>query len=242
MSSAAERQPILAHAEAGDLSAVKALLEEASEADCKKRLKARDEDERTAFHRACAAGHTEVAAYLLSKGAKADVADEEGWTPLHSCASKGADNLVSLLVDGGADCDAETSSGTTALHLASSKGHEGVVQLLLAANAKVNSKDRNGGTPLLRAVGAGRTQAVKLLLNAQADVRCKDRSGENVFHVVINGLHVDLCELLFERDEAEKLMTQENGDGKTAAQMLLDLAPVEVRDKMKSIWREKRGG
>ena len=43
-------------------------------------------------------------------------------------------------------------------------------------------------------------------------------------------------------DEAERLMIQENDDGKTAAQMLLDLQPIELRDKIKSIWKEKRGG
>lgn len=43
-------------------------------------------------------------------------------------------------------------------------------------------------------------------------------------------------------DEAERLMIQENEEGKTAAQMLLDMQPMEVRDKIKSIWKEKRGG
>ena len=37
-------------------------------------------------------------------------------------------------------------------------------------------------------------------------------------------------------------MVQENEEGKTAAQMLLDMQPMEVRDKIKSIWKEKRGG
>ena len=167
----------------------------------------------------------------------------EDWTPLHSAASRGSVALCIMLVESRADCDATTSAGATAMHYAASKGHCEVLRALLEAGAKVNCKDkRSGGTPLLRAAGAGQSQALKLLLEAQADIRCKDRAGENVFHIAINGHHISICEMLFDRDEAEKLMKQDNEDGKTAAQMLLDLAPAETRDKIKSIWREKKGG
>ena len=166
----------------------------------------------------------------------------EDWTPLHSAASRGSASLCTRLTEACADCDAATSSGATAMHFAASKGHDDVIRILVDAGAKVNCKDRSGGVALLRAAGAGRTQALKLLLEAQADIRCKDRVGENVFHIAINGHHTSICEILFERDEAEKLMGQENEDGKTATQMLLDLLPIETRDKIKSIWREKKGG
>lgn len=118
----------------------------------------------------------------------------------------------------------------------------------------MNGKDRNKGTPLLRAAGAGRLVAVKQLLAAQADVLCRDSSQEplawatgrlgelrNVFHIAINNQHLEMCQVLFERpstcdrspfvasgDESERLMVQENEEGKTAAQMLLELPP-EVR-------------
>ena len=141
-----------------------------------------------------------------------------------------------------ADCDAVTTSGATALHFAASKGHNDVLRTLIDAGAKVNCKDRSGGVPLLRAAGADQAQALILLLEAQADIRCKDRAGDNAFHIAINGHHTAICEVLFDRDEAEKLMKQENEDGNSPAEMLLNLAPVETRDKIKSIWREKKGG
>eukprot|EP00439_Symbiodinium_sp_Y106_P062054 s1181_g9.t1 len=223
--------PILTHAESGDLDAVKAILADSDSVN-----------KRTALHRSCAAGHEQIVAHLLSHRANPNVEDEEEWTPLHSAASRGSASLATLLTEAGADCDATTSSGSSALHYAASKGHDEVIRVLIEAGAKVNAKDRSGGFPLLRAAGAGRLQALKLLLEAQADLKSKDKSGDNAFHVAINGHHTAICEILFDRDEAEKLMKQENEDGKTAAQMLLDLAPAETRDKIKSIWREKKGG
>ena len=135
------------------------------------------------------------------------------WTPLHSAASRGSASMATLLTEAGSDCDATTSSGSSALHYAASKGHDEVIRILIQAGAKVNSKDRSGGFPLLRAAGAGRLQALKILLEAQADLGCKDKSGDNAFHVAINGHHAAICEILFDREEAEKLMKQENEDG-----------------------------
>jgi len=232
---------LLVHAEAGELELLKGEIEKAGEG-LKKRLKLRDPDRRTALHRASAAGHEQVVAYLIAQGAAVDVEDDESWTPLHSSASRGSSGVVAELVKASCDVDAATSSGATAVHFAASKGHEDILQQLVTAGAQVNSKDRNKGTPLLRAAGAGRFGAFKRLLEAQADVLCRDRAGENVYHIAINSQNLEMCELLFERDEAERLMIQENEEGKTAAQMLLDMQPMEVRDKIKSIWKEKRGG
>lgn len=234
--------PVLLHAETGDLEALKVEVEKASPETLKKRLKCRDPDRRTALHRACANGHDQVVAYLISQGAAVEVEDDEAWTPLHSSASRGAAALVATLLAAKVDVEAATSSGATAMHFAASKGHEEVLRQLLAAGAQINSQDRNKGTPLLRAAGAGRFGAMKILLEAQADVLRRDKAGENVFHIAINSQNLEMCELLFERDEAERLMIQENDDGKTGAQMLLDLQPIELRDKIKSIWKEKRGG
>lgn len=231
-------EPILLHAEAGDIDAIRAI----DEADLPKKLRKRDEDTRTALHIACAAGHKEVAEYLLSKGADVNLEDEEGWSPLHSCASKGDAVLVGLLLDAKADPDAATSSKATSLHFAASKGHTEVLALLLNAGAKKNARDRHGGTPLLRAVSCGRERALKVLLEAKADVALKDSVGDNALHVAINGQHVNLCEALMGRDEAEAMMLQDNDEGKSPAKLILDMVPIGMRDTIKSIWRATHGG
>eukprot|EP00927_Polykrikos_kofoidii_P059397 TRINITY_DN54556_c0_g1_i1.p1 TRINITY_DN54556_c0_g1~~TRINITY_DN54556_c0_g1_i1.p1 ORF type:complete len:240 (+),score=45.04 TRINITY_DN54556_c0_g1_i1:124-843(+) len=232
-----ELDKFLVAAEAGDLEAIQAV----DEADLPKCLRKRDPDERTALHRACAAGHRDVAEYLISKGAEVNVADEEGWSPLHSCASKGDAHLTDLLLTAKADVSEGTSSGATALHFAASKGHAEVVELLLSSGGQLNARDKRGGTPLHRAAGCCRDKVMTLLLDAKADVRIKDRAGENVMHVAINGQHLAACEILMGLDSAEALMIQENEDGATPAKLLLDLQPMQVRDTLKSIWKDKQG-
>eukprot|EP00747_Dinoflagellata_sp_TGD_P164463 gnl/TRDRNA2_/TRDRNA2_184440_c0_seq1.p1 gnl/TRDRNA2_/TRDRNA2_184440_c0~~gnl/TRDRNA2_/TRDRNA2_184440_c0_seq1.p1 ORF type:complete len:253 (+),score=62.40 gnl/TRDRNA2_/TRDRNA2_184440_c0_seq1:136-894(+) len=232
------KHPVFAHVEAGDLAAIQAI----NEADLPKALRARDDDSRTALHWACSGGHKEVAEFLLSKGAEVTVEDDEGWTPLHSCASRGDGILLDLLLEKKADPDAATSSKTTALHFAASKGHADVVTMLLAAGAKKNPRDRYGGTPLMRAAGQGRTEVLKTLLAASVDVAAKDKAGDNAFHIVINGQHMEACEILMSCDNAEAIMMQQNEDKKTPADLILGTWPMEVRDTLKSIWRKIHGG
>lgn len=229
--------PILRYAEAGDLEAIKRL----EEAELPKALRSRDPDRRTPLHRACAGGHAEVVSYLLDKGADVNCTDEEGWTPLHSVSSMGH-SMVDLLLDRHADPNAVTSSGAVALHFAASKGHLEVVRSLLSAGAKVDVRDRHRGTPLLRAVATGKKEVVQLLLEAAADVGAKDKVGDNLMHVAVNGQHLLVLDLLMSLDSVEKLMTQENEEKKTPVQMILEMQPITVRDTIKSIWKDKRGG
>eukprot|EP00416_Gambierdiscus_australes_P045603 CAMPEP_0171097122 /NCGR_PEP_ID=MMETSP0766_2-20121228/47022_1 /TAXON_ID=439317 /ORGANISM="Gambierdiscus australes, Strain CAWD 149" /LENGTH=241 /DNA_ID=CAMNT_0011556265 /DNA_START=53 /DNA_END=781 /DNA_ORIENTATION=- len=231
-------EPLLIHAEAGDLEAIRLL----DESDLRKKLRKRDEDGRTSLHRACANGHQEIAEFLLSKGADPNVEDEEGWVPLHSCASKGDAALVDLLLTAKADANASTSSGSASLHFAASKGHVDVVQLLLNSGAKRNAQDKHGGTAVLRAASCGKAQVLKLLLDAKADVKAKDRLGDNVLHVAINGQHIAVCEILMGHAEAEAMIQEDNGEGKTPAELLFSLQPIEVRDTIRSVWRAAHGG
>merc|ERR1712190_265158 len=133
-----------------------------------------------------------------------------------------------------------TSAGVTALHFAASKGHVSVVEHLLASGAKRSLRDKRGGTPLHRAAGVGHEKVVKLLLDEKAEIKAKDKAGDNALHCAINGQHVAICAVLMGRDEAENMMMQENVDGKTPAQLLLDMQPIEVRDTLKSVWRDKQ--
>ena len=56
-------------------------------------------------------GHTEIVAYLLKKGAKADYSGgddpNDNQTPLHVAAQRGYKNIAALLIQNGADIDAK---------------------------------------------------------------------------------------------------------------------------------------
>eukprot|EP00928_Gymnodinium_smaydae_P015918 TRINITY_DN15922_c0_g1_i1.p1 TRINITY_DN15922_c0_g1~~TRINITY_DN15922_c0_g1_i1.p1 ORF type:complete len:239 (+),score=57.28 TRINITY_DN15922_c0_g1_i1:86-802(+) len=233
-----ELDPVLTLASDGDVEGLRTLLADTEQLP--KRLRKKDEDQRTAVHRACAAGHQEVVALLIASGADVNCEDEEGWTPLHSSASRGDDAIVSMLLEAKANADEVTSSGASALHFAASKGHITTAQHLLQAGAKRNIRDKRGGTALLRAAGCGRDKMVSLLLEAKADIKAKDAVGDNAFHVAINSQNVDTCAVLMALDEAHELMTQENSDGVTPAKQLMDMQPLEVRDTIRSVWRDKQ--
>lgn len=229
--------PVLAKASDGDLEGIESMEDSLVVAA----VKAVDEDKRTALHLACAAGHTEVARCLISRGADVNHADDEDWTPLHSCVSKGDSALVELLLEHKAGVDTATSSKATALHLGASKGHSAVVSLLLAAGASKQVREYSGATPLLRAAAANRVETLKILIEAKADVTARDRSGENALHIAINGHCMGACEVLMGCDEAEEMMKRENEDKKTPAQLIVDMPIIEVRDTLKSFWRATHG-
>ncbi|CAK9114587.1 unnamed protein product [Durusdinium trenchii] len=218
--------------------------------DVKKLLKLRDPDRRQLGDGRSGELAVFLIAQGANVNVEDHLEDEESWTPLHSCASRGAGALVAKLLEASADAEAQTSSGGAALHFAASKGHEeagrwkwsipylyGTTSPCISIFATVDETRPVPCEVLKQLVAAGYTgislrtlrreellfcaqRALGSLLEAQADVLCRDRAGENVFHIAINGQHLEMCELLFERDEAERLMIQENEDGKTAAQQL----------------------
>jgi ankyrin repeat protein len=70
----------------------------------------------TALHYACEAGHVEVVAYLLERGADAKRVSYSGFTPLHLAAAEGHLEIVKLLVKAGADVHARTEGRPEEFH------------------------------------------------------------------------------------------------------------------------------
>jgi 26S proteasome non-ATPase regulatory subunit 10 len=78
---------------AGDVAKLQQLL------DGGVNLDAKDDDERTPLHWACATGRLDVAEFLLEMAhASVNVQDDAGWTPLMSAASAGHGDIVGLLL------------------------------------------------------------------------------------------------------------------------------------------------
>jgi hypothetical protein len=100
----------------------------------------------TALHRACAYGHRDAAALLLSAGAAIDDRNVEGATPLSRASRWGHAEVVTLLLEHGARAALADNSGKTPLDWAREKQHDDVVAVLTAP-------------PPLRATGGGASAA-----------------------------------------------------------------------------------
>ena len=158
----------------GERAAVLRLLDRGADID------ARDEQGRTALHRAAGSCFQVgqricrgVVAALLDRGADVDARDAGGSTPLHLAAGWYDSGVVVELLRRGADVDARDDEGRTPLHVAAEYGvagrfsffnPRGTVSLeLLQRGAVLDVRDADGRTPLQMADERDRTGLVRLL-------------------------------------------------------------------------------
>jgi len=73
----------------------------------------------TPLHSAAAAGHVEIARWLLERGASVDARQQGGYTALHAAAQNGDLPLVELLLAHGADRALRSDDGKSAADFAS---------------------------------------------------------------------------------------------------------------------------
>ncbi len=115
----------------------------------------------------------DLAAALVAKKAKVDVANEFGYTPLAEAVKQGDARMVKLLMDAGSGTEAPNLDGQTALMVAIKNGDLAIFQMLINAGAKVNVVEKaQDQTPLMWAAAAPRNGAemVKALIAKGAKV------------------------------------------------------------------------
>lgn len=99
---------------------------------------ASDKQEYTALYYAVRGGHLSCVAFLIAKGAKADVLTLQEKTLLHLAAYKGYEEVLACLWQTGQfEIDAQDALGNTALHCAAEQGHLACVAFLLTNGAKL---------------------------------------------------------------------------------------------------------
>ena len=131
------------------------------------------DDNRTALHEAASLGHTEVAQFLISAGAKKDAKTRSKATPLHEAAWAGSTEVARLLIRAGAQKEARNLDDSTPLQLAAIRGHRDAVQILVDYGANVHTTRNAGVTPLDDANTKGHKDAAQVLVGAGAAVRSK---------------------------------------------------------------------
>jgi ankyrin repeat protein len=91
-------------------------------------------------------GYADVAAALLKKGARFDVADSAtGRTLLHTAALNGYGDVAGILIGQGLDVNAKDQGGRTPLDYAGIYGHRTVADRLVAVGARSTQTEENYG-------------------------------------------------------------------------------------------------
>jgi hypothetical protein len=104
-----------------------------------------------ALHIAASKGNTQMASYLLSKGANLNIQDIFGNSALHYAADKKRYDMVELLIKCGADVNMKDFRGNTPLHAACVNNDIEVVRILLLNNANPESSDLSDVKPAQKA-------------------------------------------------------------------------------------------
>ncbi|NXD68991.1 PSD10 ATPase, partial [Eolophus roseicapillus] len=157
-----------------------------------------DQDNRTALHWACSAGHTDVADLLFFFGVPVGDKDDAGWTPLHIAAFFFCDDIVRALIARGANVNAVNQNGCTPLHYAASKNKQGVRLLFFLENgADPDARDHFESTPLHSFFFKGNLKMVQILFFFFAAVNIRDSEGNTpLFHLACDEERVEEAKLL----------------------------------------------
>jgi ankyrin repeat protein len=117
---------------------------------------------------AIASGKTNIAAYLIERGAHVEHVTSAGETPLHvACSSDDGTWAVRLLVAKGANINRPSDIGTTPLMWAAQWGFEETAQVLLELGADVSKTNRLGQTAAELAWMFGHQTLAKKILESQ---------------------------------------------------------------------------
>ena len=205
---AADKCPLCAAAEEGDLAEIKLLL------DLGVDVNAATDEGSTALMYATANGHPEVAKMLISSGANPNMVKDGGGTALMFAAGEGDSEVVKRLLSAGANLNAASDEGDTALMFAALTGHSKIVEQILSAGANPNTINHHGDTALMFAAAKGHTKIVQMLLSAGANPDLQDKSGKTAWDYA-EGKRVMLAVM-------EKAVNEKHG---------IDLSPSETPEE-----------
>lgn len=165
-------------------------------------LEARDIDGWTPFMLACRFQRTELAKYLLSKGAHAYATDNDGYTLISSCLSKAAFASLQEIIPNLTEQDyiCHPGMGVTALHhvaewdeVTDTNSLVLLDEILRAAPHLVNKATiLNGRTALFSAIRRGNVRMVKMLLENGADISIRDANGMTATELAAGMYHAFL--------------------------------------------------
>ena len=172
----AEVPALMRAAEAGDVTALRRLLDAGVPVDT------RDAQGRTALLAATHANRVDAARLLIERGADVNAKDTMQDSPYLFAGAQGRLAILRMTLGAGADLKSTNRYGGTALIPAAHYGHVETVRELLKTRIDIDHVNRLGWTALLEAIilgdgGAAHTEIVQLLVAHGASVHRADAQG-----------------------------------------------------------------
>lgn len=158
----------------------------------------RDSLGRTAFVTACEWNRTEIALFLLKKGAKPNVRCKDNTTPFWWACRQGNTDLVVKLLGASRDLiSLENTRGVTPLAVSVAGKHLEVARILLINGAEESLEARGAGvTPLLLTAQYGDLEMLHLLLEHGADPNALDDQKRTALCLAAPGGFFEVAEVL----------------------------------------------
>jgi uncharacterized protein len=203
---------------AGDLTAVKALLDREPEL-----VNACDQSGLPAFTAAKYNRQEAIAQLLRERGAKLDIhaaaitGDEarvreliqgdksavstfshDGWTPLHLAVFFGHAACAKALVEAGAAVNerAKNAMENMPIHAAAAGRSADAVVILIENGADINARQHGGWTALHAAAQNGDASIAHVLIGAGADVKARADNNQSALDLALTKGHQDMVDIL----------------------------------------------
>jgi ankyrin repeat protein len=143
-----------------------------------------DENGRTPWLRAIAAGQMPMVKWLSEKLTKFNEVDGEGNGPLHLAIS-GGEEVLKFLLTKNLDKEAKNQLGQTPLHCAILQGKSEMLKMLMASGADVEAVDVEQKRPVHYAAMVGDAAMLKLLLPQIKNTKPVDQFGYTPFLLAV---------------------------------------------------------
>ncbi|XP_059488485.1 uncharacterized protein LOC132204174 isoform X2 [Neocloeon triangulifer] len=195
-----------------------------------------------ALHWAAEKGHSDVAKFLLSKGADVNVRNDDNDTPLTLAAHFSNEEICRFLVDNGADLKAVDSDGDDALNLACLTGKLENVQYFLGLNGfSVEKKGKQGKTALHMAAEKGHSDVAKFLLSKGADVNVRNDDNDTPLTLAARFSNEEMCRFLVDNGADLKAVDKDGDDALNLACLTGKLENVQYFLGLNGFSVEKKG-
>ncbi len=132
-------------------------------------------------------GNTDMAEFLVSKGASLEKVKPQLTEWLAKAVVSGDARMVEVLLKFRVDPDLIYGGETLLMLACRSNARPEIIHLLIRAGADVNARDRDGVTVLMKAAARCRDYGIlRMLLDAGADPCVRARKGETAFHCLLD--------------------------------------------------------